>query len=182
MKSLQIRGKRSAVSKAWLLPKPWMVVLKLRSSRSVSNRPLRATCTKTAAHTWHAEVIWTLLLFWPTVAHSGRLDDIIDERSLSDIRKRKRRKDAVPEKDEQTRASALKSLHARALLPSISKLQPQTFASQSCMCVSYFPFSDFHLCLPFMNERTIQITWYEAFTHKICNSCLEWSNQSNHPF
>ena len=37
--------------------------LQLRSSRSESNRQLRATCTKTAAHTWHAEAIWTLLLF-----------------------------------------------------------------------------------------------------------------------
>ena len=55
---------------------------KLRSSRSASNRPLRATCTKKAAHTWHAEAIWTLLLFWPTVARSGRLDAEVDERSL----------------------------------------------------------------------------------------------------
>ena len=49
-----------------------------------SNRPLRATCTKTAAPTWFAAAIWTLLLFWPTVARSGRLDDVIDELSLSE--------------------------------------------------------------------------------------------------
>ena len=46
--------------------------LKLRSS----------ACTKTAAPTWFAAAIWTLLLFWPTVARSGRLNDVIDERSL----------------------------------------------------------------------------------------------------
>ena len=50
-----------------------------------SNRSLRATCTKKAAPTWFAEAIWTLLLFWPTVAHRGRLDDVIDERSFSDL-------------------------------------------------------------------------------------------------
>ena len=37
-----------------------------------SNRSLRATCTKKAAPTWFAEAIWTLLLFWPTVAHRGK--------------------------------------------------------------------------------------------------------------
>ena len=42
---------------------------------------MRARCTKTAAYTWHAEAIWTLLLFWPTVARSGRLDADLDERS-----------------------------------------------------------------------------------------------------
>ena len=42
--------------------------------RAASNRPLRATCTKTAAPTWFAAAIWTLLLFWPTVARSGQLD------------------------------------------------------------------------------------------------------------
>ena len=47
---------------------------KLRSSRSASNRPLGAPCTKTAAPTWQAAAIWTLLLFWPTVACSGQLD------------------------------------------------------------------------------------------------------------
>ena len=57
--------------------------LKLRSSRSASNRPLRATCTKTAAHSWHADAIWKLLLFWPTVARSGRLNADLDERSFS---------------------------------------------------------------------------------------------------
>ena len=59
--------------------------LELRSSRSESNRPLRATCTKTAAHTWHAEAIWTLLLFWPTVASSGWLDADLDERSFKPL-------------------------------------------------------------------------------------------------
>ena len=59
----------------------FMPLLKLRSSMTSSYRPLRATCTKTAAPTWFAEAIWTLLLFWPTVARSGRLDDVIDERS-----------------------------------------------------------------------------------------------------
>ena len=63
-----------------------MTVLKLSSSRSEFNRRLRATCTKTAAHTWHAEAIWTLLLFWPTVARSGRLDADLDERSYSELR------------------------------------------------------------------------------------------------
>ena len=47
--------------------------LKLRSS----------ACTKTAAPTWFAAAIWTLLLFWPTVARSGRLDDVIDKRSFT---------------------------------------------------------------------------------------------------
>ena len=57
--------------------------LKLRSSRSESNRRLRATCTKTAAHTWQAEAIWTLLLlFWPTVARRRRLDSDLNERSF----------------------------------------------------------------------------------------------------
>ena len=58
-------------------------LFKLRSSRAESNRPLRATCTKTAAPTWHAEAILTLLLFWPTVARSGRLDADLDERSFN---------------------------------------------------------------------------------------------------
>ena len=62
-----------------------MELFKLRSSRSASNRPLRATCTKTAAHTWHLDAIWTLLLFWPTVARSGRLDADLDERSFNYI-------------------------------------------------------------------------------------------------
>ena len=56
--------------------------LKLRSSRSESNRRLRATCTKTAAHTWHADAIWKLLLFWPTEARRRRLDSDLNERSL----------------------------------------------------------------------------------------------------
>ena len=60
-----------------------LCLLKLRSSRAESNRPLRATCTKTAVPTWFAEAIWTLLLFWPTVARRGRLDPALDERSLS---------------------------------------------------------------------------------------------------
>ena len=51
-----------------------------------SNRPLRATCTKTAAPTWFAEAIWTLLLFWPTVARSCQLDSALDERSFRDGR------------------------------------------------------------------------------------------------
>ena len=59
--------------------------LKLRSSRAESNWPLRATCDKTAVPTWYAEAIWTLLLFWPTVARSGRLDADLDERSFSPI-------------------------------------------------------------------------------------------------
>ena len=50
-----------------------------------SNRPLRATCIKTAAPTWFAEAIWTLLLFWPTVARSCRLDFDLDERSFTDL-------------------------------------------------------------------------------------------------
>ena len=50
---------------------------------TLSNWPLRATCTKTAVPTWLAAAIWTLLLFWPTVARSGRLDDVIDERSFT---------------------------------------------------------------------------------------------------
>ena len=37
---------------------------KLRSSRSESNRRLRATCTKTAAPTWYVDAILTLLLFF----------------------------------------------------------------------------------------------------------------------
>ena len=56
--------------------------LKLRSSRSESNRRLRATCTKTAAHTWHADAIWKLLLFWPMVARRRRLESDLDERSF----------------------------------------------------------------------------------------------------
>ena len=56
--------------------------LKLRSSRSESNRRLRATCTKTAAHTWHADAIWKLLLFWSTVARRRRLESDLDELSL----------------------------------------------------------------------------------------------------
>ena len=57
--------------------------LKLRSSRSEFNRRLRATCTKTAAHTWHADAIWKLLLFWATVARRRRLESDLDERSLN---------------------------------------------------------------------------------------------------
>ena len=34
-------------------------------------------------NTWFAAAIWTLLLFWPTVARRGRLDSPLDERSLS---------------------------------------------------------------------------------------------------
>ena len=60
--------------------------LKFRSSRAESNWPLRATCTKTAAPTWFAEAIWTLLLFWPTVARSCQLDSALDERSFSSTR------------------------------------------------------------------------------------------------
>ena len=56
--------------------------LKLRSSKSGSDRRLRATCTKTAAHTWHADAIWKLLLFWPTVARSRRSEPLLDERSF----------------------------------------------------------------------------------------------------
>ena len=41
---------------------------------AASNQPLKATCAKTAAPTWHTAAIWTLLLFWPTVARSGQLD------------------------------------------------------------------------------------------------------------
>ena len=41
--------------------------LELRSSRAESNWPLWDTCAKTAALTWYAEAIWTLLLFWPMV-------------------------------------------------------------------------------------------------------------------
>ena len=51
----------------YILYVEWFFSLKLHSSRSASNRPLRATCTKTAAHTWHAEAIWTLLLFWTLI-------------------------------------------------------------------------------------------------------------------
>ena len=58
------------------------LLLKLRSSRSESNRRLRATCTKTAAHTWDADAIWKLLLFWPTVARRRRLESDLDERSF----------------------------------------------------------------------------------------------------
>ena len=58
------------------------MLLKLRSSRAESNWPLRATCAKTAAPSWYAEAIWTLLLFWPTVARSGQLDSALDERSF----------------------------------------------------------------------------------------------------
>ena len=39
-------------------------------------------CTKTAAHTWHADAIWKLLLFWPTVARRRRMESDLDERSL----------------------------------------------------------------------------------------------------
>ena len=56
--------------------------LKLRSSIAESNRPLRATCTKAATPTWFAESIWTLLLFWPTVARTGQLDSALDERNF----------------------------------------------------------------------------------------------------
>ena len=66
---------------------PWFSFChhKLRSSRSESNRRLRATCTKKAAHTWHADAIWKLLLFWPTVARRRRLESDLDERSLIDL-------------------------------------------------------------------------------------------------
>ena len=60
--------------------------LKLRSSREESNWPLRSTCAKTAAPTWYSEAIWTLLLFWHTVARSGQLDSALDERSFSFFR------------------------------------------------------------------------------------------------
>ena len=60
----------------------YFITLKLRSSRSESNRRLRATCTRTAAHTWHADAIWKLLLFWPMVARRRRLESDLDERSL----------------------------------------------------------------------------------------------------
>ena len=61
------------------------VPLKLRSSRAASNWPLRATCTKTEPPTWQAAAIWTLLLFWLTVARSGQLDAALDERSFSGV-------------------------------------------------------------------------------------------------
>ena len=51
--------------------------IKLLSSK------MRATCTKTAAHTWHADAIWKLLLFRPKVACRRRLESDLDERSLS---------------------------------------------------------------------------------------------------
>ena len=49
---------------------------------------LWATCAKTAAPTWYAEAIWTLLLYWPTVARRGQLDgsqldSALDERSFN---------------------------------------------------------------------------------------------------
>ena len=37
---------------------------------------------KTSGDYTVAADIWTLLLFWPTVGSSGRLADVVDERSL----------------------------------------------------------------------------------------------------
>ena len=65
-------------------------LLKLRSSRAESNWRLRATCAKTAAPTWYAEAIWTLLLFWSAVVRSGQLDSALDERSSSFCQKMSR--------------------------------------------------------------------------------------------
>ena len=69
----------------WTFKKCFIIAeigIKLRSSRTESNWPLRATCAKTAAPTWYAEAILTLLLFWPMVARSCQLDSALDERSL----------------------------------------------------------------------------------------------------
>ena len=73
------KSKNSSVTKLFFFDG---INLKLRSSRSESNRRLRATCTKTASHTWHADAIWKLLLFWPTIARRRRLESALDERSL----------------------------------------------------------------------------------------------------
>ena len=56
----------------------WVSELSFVHLWAASNRPLRATCTKTAAHKWP----FGRCCFWPTVARSGRLDADLDERSL----------------------------------------------------------------------------------------------------
>ena len=53
----------------------------------ISIKYSRATCTKTAAHTWHADAIRKLLLFWPTVARRRRLESDLDERSFTITKK-----------------------------------------------------------------------------------------------